>query len=80
MIYDNTLQLQAITISRKFTQLHADYTELIMKRFKLAVSTGEPVNPPIWWIAPEDKIAQEISDEFMLGETILVAPVIEEGN
>lgn len=51
-----------------------------MKRFKLAVSTGEPVNPPIWWIAPEDKIAQEISDEFMLGETILVAPVIEEGN
>ncbi|CAO1334755.1 unnamed protein product [Diamesa serratosioi] len=69
----------AITISRKFTQLHDKYTELIMERFKLAVSTGEPVNPPIWWIAPEDKIAQEISDEFLLGEKILVAPVVEQG-
>lgn len=50
-----------------------------MERFKLAVTTGEPVNPPIWWIAPEDKIAQAIDDEFMLGDTILVAPVVQQG-
>lgn len=50
-----------------------------MERFKLAVSKGEPVNPPIWWIAPEDKIAQAIDDEFLLGDKILVAPVIQEG-
>ena len=50
-----------------------------MERFKLAVSTGEPVNPPIWWIAPNDKIAQTVDDEFMLGDKILVAPVIVEG-
>jgi alpha-glucosidase (family GH31 glycosyl hydrolase) len=31
------------------------------------------------WIAPEDKIAQEVNDEYLLGETILVAPVIVEG-
>lgn len=37
------------------------------------------MNPPIWWIAPEDKIAQEINDEFLLGETILAAPVTVEG-
>jgi myogenesis-regulating glycosidase len=50
-----------------------------MERFKLAVSSGEPVNPPIWWIAPEDKIAQGIDDEFLLGENILAAPVIKKG-
>lgn len=51
-----------------------------MERFKLAVEKGEPVNPPIWWIAPEDKIAQAIDDEFMLGDKFLVAPVIQEGD
>jgi myogenesis-regulating glycosidase len=50
-----------------------------MERFKLAVSNGEPVNPPIWWIAPHDKIAQVVDDEFLLGDKILVAPVIVEG-
>lgn len=50
-----------------------------MERFKLAVSNGDPVNPPIWWIAPNDKIAQAVDDEFLLGDKILVAPVIAEG-
>jgi len=50
-----------------------------MERFKLAVTNGEPVNPPIWWIAPEDKIAQEIDDEFLLGDKILSAPVVQQG-
>lgn len=65
--------------SRKLVRLHEQYTPYIMERFKLAVSTGEPVNPPIWWIAPNDKIAQTVDDEFMLGDKILVAPVIIEG-
>jgi alpha-glucosidase len=50
-----------------------------MERFKMAVATGEPVNPPIWWLSPNDKIAQRIDDEFLLGETILVAPVVDPG-
>lgn len=50
-----------------------------MERFKLVVARGEPVNPPVWWIAPDDKIAQTIGDEFLLGDRILIAPVIEQG-
>lgn len=70
---------QAIDISKKFVKLHADYTPYIMERFKLAVSHGEPVNPPIWWIAPTDKIAQRIDDEFLLGDKILSAPIVVQG-
>jgi len=70
---------QAVSISLKFVRLHEQYTSLIMERFKLAVSTGEPVNPPIWWLAPQDKIAQSIDNEFLLGDKILAAPIIEEG-
>jgi myogenesis-regulating glycosidase len=77
--YTCVCMFQAISISRKFVNLHETYTPYIMERFKLAVASGEPVNPPIWWIAPQDKIAQTVSDEFMLGDKILVAPVIEQG-
>ncbi|CRL02784.1 CLUMA_CG015748, isoform A [Clunio marinus] len=67
---------EAIDISHTFVNLHAQYTPYIMERFKQAVMTGEPVNPPIWWIAPKDPIAQEVNDEFLLGELILAAPVV----
>ena len=60
--------------------MHEQFSPYIMERFKLAVTSGDPVNPPIWWIAPEDKIAQAIDDEFLLGDKILVAPVVQQGN
>lgn len=50
-----------------------------MERFQLAVQSGAPVNPPIWWVSPNDKTAQTVADQYMLGDTILVAPVVEEG-
>lgn len=51
-----------VAISKKFTDLHAAYTGLIMTRFALAVSGGEPVNPPLWWASPSDRTAQQIDD------------------
>lgn len=57
---------ETIEICRHFTQLHAKYTDLIMNAFRRAVAIGQPVNPPIWWIDPEDKIALGISDGELL--------------
>lgn len=53
---------ETIEISRAFTKLHADYTNVIMEAMNNAVKTGEPVNPPIWWADPEDRTAQAIND------------------
>lgn len=53
---------ETVRISHKFTDLHAEYTDVIMERFKLAIANGDPVNPPIWWIAPDDRVAQVIND------------------
>jgi len=53
---------EAIAISKNFTALHASYTPYIMKLFKRAVDSGEPVNAPLWWIAPTDEVAQSIYD------------------
>lgn len=53
---------ETIELSLKFTKLHEEYSDLVVERFNLAVSKGDPVNPPIWWLDPEDKDAQEVHD------------------
>lgn len=61
---------ETITISKKFTKLHADYTQKIIERFKLATTTGAPVNAPLWWSDPEDITAQGIFDRTNLIQTM----------
>ncbi|XP_012528345.1 myogenesis-regulating glycosidase [Monomorium pharaonis] len=73
--YDN----ETINICRIYTDLHATYTPSILNAMQQAIENGTPVNPPIWWIDPTDSEAHKINDEYLLGESILVAPVIEEG-
>ncbi|XP_068152502.1 myogenesis-regulating glycosidase-like [Drosophila tropicalis] len=70
---------EAIEISKKFTDMHAEYAPYIVRLFKRAVETGEPVNVPLWWLDPEDEVAQGIFDEFLLGDDILAAPVVVQG-
>lgn len=43
--------------------------------FKSLLS-GSPVIRPLWWIDPTDSIALIIDTEFMVGNDLLVAPVV----
>jgi hypothetical protein len=69
---------ETIQLSQKFTALHTKYSPYIMERFNLTAQTGVPVNPPLWWIDPEDRVAQSIYDQFLLGDDIIAAPVLEQ--
>ncbi|XP_058824118.1 myogenesis-regulating glycosidase-like [Topomyia yanbarensis] len=69
---------ETIQISKQMTDLHERYTTQIMERFKLAVSDGYPVNPPLWWVSPSDTVAQKIYDQFLLGDDIIAAPVLQQ--
>lgn len=57
---------ETVILSRKLTSLHTEYAGKIIERFKLAVEYGQPVNPPMWWISPNDRIAQQIDDRKIL--------------
>ncbi|CAG5059003.1 unnamed protein product [Parnassius apollo] len=70
---------ETVEICRRYTQLHADFAEEIAEAMQAAVDSGAPVNPPIWWHDPTDQEALEVWDEFLLGERVLVAPVVEAG-
>ncbi|CAK1581324.1 unnamed protein product [Parnassius mnemosyne] len=70
---------ETVEICRRYTQLHADFAEEIAEAMQAAVNSGAPVNPPIWWHDPTDQEALAVWDEFLLGERVLVAPVVEAG-
>lgn len=53
---------ETVEIAKKFIKLHSDYSEFIIQRFKLAIARRDPVNSPIWWLDPADKVAQIVSD------------------
>ncbi|MFI1886381.1 glycoside hydrolase family 31 protein [Streptomyces jumonjinensis] len=41
--------------------------------------TGAPYVRPLWWGAPDDRALRECGDAFVLGDALLVAPVLERG-
>ena len=46
----------------------------------IARSTGAPYVRPLWWNAPADRALRECGDAFLLGDGLLVAPVMEHGS
>ncbi|WP_094220781.1 glycoside hydrolase family 31 protein [Streptomyces diastatochromogenes] len=45
----------------------------------LARRTGAPYVRPLWWGAPEDRALRDCEDAFLLGDSLLVAPVMDSG-
>ncbi|XP_061117836.1 myogenesis-regulating glycosidase-like [Conger conger] len=71
---------QVVEIARKFTELHE--TKVAPRVLELAaevLDTGDPIIRPLWWIATEDEAAYKIDSQFLIGDDLLVAPVLEPG-
>jgi alpha-glucosidase len=45
----------------------------------LARRTGAPGVRPVWWANPGDRALRDCEDAFLLGDALLVAPVVESG-
>jgi alpha-glucosidase (family GH31 glycosyl hydrolase) len=59
--------------------VRAHYLDRIAASLQQAARTGSPPIRPVWWLAPNDELAQVCDDEFLMGDDILVAPVVERG-
>jgi len=65
-------------IYRAYTKLHEHLTPYITELSEKAVATGLPVMRHLVLGWQDDHEVYDISDEFMLGDAFLVAPVFEE--
>ncbi|XP_060071304.1 myogenesis-regulating glycosidase-like [Ylistrum balloti] len=68
-----------VNISREYIDLHSKYAEVFISLAREATRTGAPIIRPLWWVAPGDENAQTIDSEFLLGNDILVAPILKKG-
>lgn len=72
---------EVIEISRRWTSFHENFITPIMIDLAEteAIPGGKPMVRPLWWIAPTDQNALISDDQFLVGNDILVAPIVEEG-
>jgi alpha-glucosidase len=46
---------------------------------QLSRLTGAPYARPLWWGSPEDRALRDCEDAFLLGDSLLIAPVMDPG-
>jgi len=64
---------------KKAVQLREEYTSLIMKLAEESAHNGEPIVRPMEYVFPHQGY-ENIHDQFMLGDKVLVAPVLTKEN
>jgi alpha-glucosidase (family GH31 glycosyl hydrolase) len=73
-----TLGPHTTQIYDTFARLHTSAAALILSLWQEAEQTGIPITRPLYLEYPEDPMAAEQDQEWMLGPNVLVAPVIRE--
>ncbi|RUS76714.1 hypothetical protein EGW08_015517 [Elysia chlorotica] len=67
------------SIVKDLLTLREKYVADILDLVKHASATGEPMVRPLWWTDPLDQEALKCESQFLLGNNLLVAPVLEQG-
>lgn len=70
---------ETIAHFRKFAYVHCALMNDFMMLAAEAETTGAPILRHLMLVFPDDRKTWDISDQFMIGDSLLVAPVIEEG-
>ena len=70
---------QTVQIYTELSALHEAASPLIMELWKQADATGIPPTRPLWLEFPGDPQAAAQTQEWMLGDDVLVAPVVTQG-
>lgn len=74
-LYDD----ETTAICRRYAGLHSDLAPYIQALISQTLRDGTPIVRPLFWHAPADQTAQTIDDQFLLGDLLLVAPVLNPG-
>jgi alpha-D-xyloside xylohydrolase len=78
-VQQRTGDTRVVPVYRMFAKLRMAMVDYLKEEAQYAIDHAQPFVRPLFFIAPEDPIVWTISDEYLLGRYLLVAPVIEEG-
>jgi alpha-glucosidase (family GH31 glycosyl hydrolase) len=66
-------------ICKSYAHLHLEFTPVFETLAKQAAHTGEQIIRPVFFLDPRNPDALACGDQFLVGDQILVAPVVEKG-
>jgi alpha-D-xyloside xylohydrolase len=70
---------EALAAWKAMAALHRRATPYLRTLWQQAADTGMPVTRPLWLAAPGDAEAARQDQSWMLGDDVLVAPVVKQG-
>jgi alpha-glucosidase len=68
-----------LSICRDFLNIRRTLIPYLYSLAWEANQTGAPLVRPLSWVDPDDHRLWEVGDQFMLGSSLLIAPVVEPG-
>lgn len=72
-----------LSLARNLSRLHQELVvpAIFEKVLTQEVASGLPIMRPVWWLDPGNNTlhALRVRDQFLIGDTLLVAPVLCEG-
>ncbi len=66
-------------ISKKYIEMRYQLLPYLYNEFKEAADTGKPVQQPLVYQFQNDEKTYNISDQYMFGDSMMLAPVVKEG-
>jgi alpha-glucosidase (family GH31 glycosyl hydrolase) len=73
-----TYDQQTVNLYKAAIGVHQRLTPYIMEQVKRALKTDEPIMKPIFFDFPADQASYTIADEWLLGDSLLAAPVLND--
>jgi len=70
---------ECVALCRQYADLHTQFADQFIALAEEAARTGAPIVRPLWWLDAQDETLLLCDDQFLLGNELLVAPVIVEG-
>lgn len=68
-----------IDVYRYYAKLRMAMLPYIVNEAEKCVQTGVPMMRALWVEFPKDENAADIFDQYMFGDDLMVAPIVEEG-
>lgn len=70
---------QMITLVKNMVALHQKLVYKTIVRIYEQIQNGMPIIRPLWWNSPMDLTALKVHDQFLIGDDLMVAPNMCEG-
>ena len=72
-VYD----IETVNITHALLRVRDRHVEYILETARESTRTGWPIIRPMWWAEPENSQTYAIDDQFLVGDNLLVAPVLQ---